>query len=542
MKIKESNMKKKLLLFVVMIIAAVSVFVIAASALTDIPEFTEIIDVTKISDKVQNPIDISSLASQVQGDNESRVLLRDANGDYQTYLTKYITRFDGGNSDGSQFVAYFDALNNATGKGYDVTSIVCIEIPEGTLRVSDTYSKTSTWTNVMYVKAPSTLIYQQHKSYNSCSNIKVIDYSKASITNLSQEFITNNSSLEVIYFPASVQVIGKWAIHGTRSLNSAYIPASLQSAESMISDATGLGKFVFFYTGSIDAGTGNTPLYTILGKTNVKEIAWDSSKDDSYYIEQAKSDCIYIVYDYNHCKAFNDNIHNYEGTGNCLDGVTCTQCNDQITSFTGHNMVETLVYANGFTGAGIYNKFCANASDCEVGKVTNEEKPAIFVMNENNGFSTKGEDGIAFGGYELNAGALDEYNRVNKDATVKYGVILINPDYLDGKESFFVNGEVNATKGFIQTDMSSARYANISIAVTGFKGNAENLSLILAIYAYTDENDVEFIQSKTTECASTKVTLGTDTLYTVTLASVKAGSSNLSDLGEYVMPSKREQE
>ena len=205
-------------------------------------------------------------------------------------------------------------------------------------------------------------------------------------------------------------------------------------------------------------------------------------------------------------------------------------------------MKETLVYANGFTGVGIYNKFCANASDCTVDKITNEEKPAIFVMNENNGFSTKGEDGIAFGGYELNAGALDEYNRVNKDATVKYGVILINPDYLDGKESFFVNGEVNATKGFIQTDMSSARYANISIAITGFKGNAENLSLILAIYAYTDENDVEFIQSKESVAYSAKVTLGAERLYAVTLASVRDGDKTLADLDEYVMPSKREQE
>ena len=536
-------MKKKLLLFVVMIIAAVSVFVIAASALTDIPEFTEIIDVTKISDKVQNPIDISSLASQVQGDNESRVLLRDENGNYQTYLTKYITQFGGGYGDGSQFVAYFYALNNATGKNYDVTSIVCIEIPEGTQRISNTYSKTSTWTNVMYVKAPSTLIYQQAKSYNSCSNIKVIDYSKASITNLEQEFITNNSSIEVVYFPASVQVIGKWAIHGTRSLSSAYIPASLQSAEGMLNSTTGSGKFVFFYTGGIASGAEHTALYTILGNTSVKEIAWDSSKNDSYYIEQAKSDSIYIVYNYNHCKAFNNNIHDYEGTGNCLEGVECTQCHDRIESFTEHKMVETLVYANGFTGAGIYNKFCANASDCTANKISNVEKPAIFVMNEYNGFSESGKDGIAFGGYCLNATALDEYNRVNKDAPVKYGVVLINPDYLDGKDSFFKDGKVNSTvenKGFLQTDMSSARYANISISVTGFTGDAENLSLILAIYAYTDANDVEFIQSQTTECASKRVTLGETSLYTVTLASVKAGNSNLSDLGDYVMPSKRE--
>jgi hypothetical protein len=90
--------------------------------------------------------------------------------------------------------------------------------------------------------------------------------------------------------------------------------------------------------------------------------------------------------------------------------------------------------------------------------------------------------------------------------------------------------------------MSSARYANISISVTGFTGKAENLSIILAIYAYTDANDVEFIQSQTTECASERVTLGETSLYTVTLASVKAGNSNLSDLGDYVMPSKREQQ
>ncbi len=538
-------MKKKLLLFVVMIIAAVSVFIIATSALTDIPEFTEVIDVTKISDKVQNPIDISSLASQVQGDNESRVLLRDENGNYQTYLTKYITQFGGGYGDGSQFVAYFYALNNATGKNYDVTSIVCIEIPEGTQRISNTYSKTSTWTNVMYVKAPSTLIYQQGKSYNSCSNIKVIDYSKASITNLEQEFITNNSSLEVIYFPASVQVIGKWAIHGTSSLNSAYIPASLQSADGMLNSSTGSGKFVFFYTGGIASGAEHTALYTILGNTSIKEIAWDSSKNDSYYIEQAKSECIYIVYDYNHCKAFNNNVHEYEGTGSCLDGVECTQCGAKIGSFTEHNIVETLVYPNGFTGVGIYNKFCANTSDCRADKISNVEKPAIFVMNEYNGFSESGKDGIAFGGYCLNATALDEYNRVNKDAPVKYGVVLINPDYLDGKDSFFKDGKVNSTtenKGFLQTDMSSARYANISISVTGFTGKAENLSIILAIYAYTDDSDIEFIQSQTTECASERVTLGETSLYTVTLASVKAGNSNLLGLGDYVMPSKREQQ
>ena len=147
--------------------------------------------------------------------------------------------------------------------------------------------------------------------------------------------------------------------------------------------------------------------------------------------------------------------------------------------------------------------------------------------------------------FQLNSVALNEYNRVNSEATVKYGVLLINPDYLDGKDSFFKDGKVNSTvenKGFVQTDMSGARYANISISVTGFSGKAENLSLILAIYAYTDANDVEFIQSQTTQCGSAKVTLGAQSLYTVTYASVKAGNSTLANLGEYEMPSKKEQQ
>jgi hypothetical protein len=213
-----------------------------------------------------------------------------------------------------------------------------------------------------------------------------------------------------------------------------------------------------------------------------------------------------------------------------------------MDKYDSHNMSEAIEYPNGFASEGILYSGCLNPNCQPLAQTT---VPAIFIMNEHNGFSESGKDGIAFGGYCLNATALDEYNRVNKDAPVKYGVVLINPDYLDGKDSFFKDGKVNSTtenKGFLQTDMSSARYANISISVTGFTGDAENLSLILAIYAYTDANDVEFIQSQTTECASKRVTLGETSLYTVTLASVKAGNSTLANLGEYIMPSEREEQ
>ncbi|MBQ8738491.1 MAG: leucine-rich repeat protein [Clostridia bacterium] len=500
-------MKKKLFILAIMIITVMSVFAITANALTQIPEFTEVIDVTKTSDKVLNPINTSALASQVQGDNNSRVLLRDANGDYQTYLTKYITQFNGGYSDGSQFVAYFDALNTATGKGYDVTSIVCIEIPEGTLRVSNTYSKTSTWTNLMYVKAPSTLVYQQYTSYNACSNLKVLDYSKASITNLDQEFITNNSSIEVVYYPASVQKIGKWSLHGTSKLSSVYVPASLQSAESMISDATGSGKFVFFYTGSIDEGTGKTPLYTILGKTNVKEIAWDSSKEDSYYIEQAKSDCIYIVYDYNHCKAFNNNVHDYKGTGSCIDGVKCEICNKTIAGTSGHQMAETLTFANGITAEGIHIEACQN-DGCTV--KTEETVNAVFTAK---GYSTNDDKNAINGGYEVNPTSLALYERLIGE--LKYGIIIANANAFGEKTFLDENNKVNSDKA-LQVEMDK-QYASFDCSINF--GTNTDIDLDLVICAYVIEGDtVTYIQSSTGE----DTTIGGESFKSVTLSQVVA--------------------
>ena len=390
-----------------------------------------------------------------------------------------------------------------------------------------------------------------------------IQLPSANIT-IENNMLSYTTHLEIIRFPeyfthfvntnanGSIRNDHHSFTHCVTDLREVYLPvtfyATMPETKYQVSYAFDGGTNVkFFYCGTLEQFNIAKKNFTDGTSTswqnngnflNATTVSYETYSAAIKLDPTAYSDGDYIIYGYNSCDAFHKGVHKFDN--DCTTADACANgCGVTATKYDAHNMSEAIEYPNGFASTGILYSGCLNPNCQPLAQTT---VPAIFVMNENNGFSTKGEDGIAFGGYELNAGALDEYNRVNMDATVKYGVILINPDYLDGKESFFVNGEVNATKGFIQTDMSSARYANISIAVTGFKGNAENLSLILAIYAYTDENDVEFIQSKTTECASTKVTLGTDTLYTVTLASVKAGSSNLSDLGEYVMPSKREQE
>ena len=83
-------MKKKVFLLLTMVALFACVLAISVSAESEIPEFTDVIDVTVTGEGVVAPIDTSSLSSleAVVNDNASRVLLRDENGNYATYLSK----------------------------------------------------------------------------------------------------------------------------------------------------------------------------------------------------------------------------------------------------------------------------------------------------------------------------------------------------------------------------------------------------------------------------------------------------------------------
>jgi peptide methionine sulfoxide reductase MsrA len=120
--------------------------------------------------------------------------------------------------------------------------------------------------------------------------------------------------------------------------------------------------------------------------------------------------------------------------------------------------------------------------------------------------------------------------------------MIVNPNYLVGKDSFIgENGIVNADSGYIQTDMTNTEYSNVSISITGFR-NAQDISLVIALYAYTEGGEIEYIQSQTTACADKSFTIGETTLYTVTFESVKNANSSLDNLDEFVIPTNKEQE
>ena len=104
-----------------------------------------------------------------------------------------------------------------------------------------------------------------------------------------------------------------------------------------------------------------------------------------------------------------------------------------------------------------------------------------------------------------------------RQATRTNGVVIMNPKYVG--DTFFTDGSANASKGFIVADMSASEYSNIKVMIDGLGAN-KSLELVIALYAYTDSADVEFIQSEDTNSACSSVEKADATLYTVSLTSV----------------------
>jgi hypothetical protein len=255
--------------------------------------------------------------------------------------------------------------------------------------------------------------------------------------------------------------------------------------------------------------------------------------------EEQKNDR-YIVYGVNKCYAFYNNKHTVTGT-NCTVADTCKNCQLPIEAQAEHILSETLTYVS-FVQNGVYTRSCTfygcTAANIKAGDEGSSRAP---LFNGGEGFSTKGEDGIA-GGYTINVDGVNEYKRINGSLT--FGIMVVNPNYYYGKDSFFdTNGKVNTSGGALQVEFTNNQYQNVSVSLTGFAG-AEGLSLVIALYVYDDAESVEFIQSTTTKCGDKNVTVGGETLYTVTLASVKAGASDLSSLGDYTIeePQKKEEQ
>ena len=452
-----------------------------------------------------------------------------------------------------------------SGSAFENTAITSITIPD-TITSFGAYvfkkcSKLTTVTGFAALFERGALTGIPQNTFENCSSLTSVDLPQSYASIGYAAFLNCSSLTGTFRVPNNCASIGEQALQGTgfetvilggtytelgnnslrsmKNLRCVYVSSKIASIPGEVFRDVPQ-KVVFYYTGSsaqglLSANAGGYN-YTITNVTSEYQIHIDNWDPDTRNVDKP-----YIIYGVNECFAFYDNKHTVTGT-DCTVDDTCKNCLDPIAAQAAHTFKETLTYPDGFVANGVYTCDCT-FNGCTVVdiKAGDEGSSRAPLFNGGEGFSTKGEDGIA-GGYTINVDGVNEYKRINGSLT--FGIMVVNPNYYYGKDSFFdTNGKVNTSGGALQVEFTNNRYQNVNVSLTGFAG-AEGLSLVIALYAYDDAENVEFIQSTTTKCGDKNVTVGGETLYTATLASVKAGASDLSSLGDYEIkePQKKEEQ
>ncbi|MBQ7226096.1 MAG: leucine-rich repeat protein [Clostridia bacterium] len=466
-------MKKKVVLLLTMVALLTCVFAISVSAASEIPQFTEVIDISSV-------IDTTNLEDKLQSDNSSRVLLRDADGNYATYLSKYITVFPG-NKSMCRFSVNFDALIKATGKTYDMTSIVCMEVPKGVLGLND-YANIKSWTSLEYIKLPTSLEFIVKEFFKQHPSLKVVDCSQSCVTTLDTSLFAECKALEVVRFPKGLNSMGNVALHNVPTLERVYFPDTFTKTGSLINGKT--QNFAIFYTGGTDDDSVRTLFRSMMPISFAPKVVvevWDPAKSDDYYVSKAKAldltddgyipdgktqysnNAVLVVYKYSKCEAFNYGVH---------------------------NKTETVSYANGYNNVGVQATICTNEG-CTYAKTV--ELPSLFTCL---GYSmSQGVNGGIVLGFRANSQAIKDYTELTGKA-VSYGVFAASYEKLGN--DIAVNNDGTTANCVIGADVSTRGNSAFDIKVIGIETEEQREAKIV-IGAYVilgsgEEATVSYIQ------------------------------------------------
>ena len=173
-----------------------------------------------------------------------------------------------------------------------------------------------------------------------------------------------------------------------------------------------------------------------------------------------------------------------------------------------HNEAHDVIFANGFTSAGVHNTYCSNATCKALDKV--EDLEAMFT-HEGYAYKERTSGGIDTK-FKINTKAMKLYEQY--EGALHFGIIVANASHFANVDVFIENGKLTSTnkdgvKSGIQVEMTSRDYDYFNCYIGGFDFANEKhvgLDLIVAGYVYgEDESDISFIQKqyKTDDNAAT---------------------------------------
>ncbi len=500
-------MKKLILMFSVMAML-ICVFAFSASATPAKPDLGVSFGEVQTSDKIVPP-------SQKYVNTTERVLLYDGQ-EYVTYPTYYIT------SNSTTFEMTFGAINTATGKNYDKTSVVMVEAPTGI-----THFKLWTfsgYTNILYCKVPGTVISYGNGagwagSFSGCSSLRMIEFADGETlldgAMFGSEMFRNCNALEYVKLPNNLKTTGAQLFQDCPSLKTVIFGAGFEtlsaSAVNFLNTSNanishkelyisanfgGEGvtlnnnmfvynstatkddspKMIFYYTGT--KSQAEALQAKALTTTNNGKLAYATIVSiDDFVRAEADGTKNYIVYGYNLCDAFYDGAHSTSQISPCV--VECSVCNDKIVKHISDFESTVVEYANGFTANGKMSCVCTSEG-CTF--ELNKELNPLFT---NLGFSAAEYGDMMSVNYRVNEDAILTYE-VLTGVTINYGVFAVMKDNVGNNDIFDENGD--ALKGVIAADITESGFDLFNLKIFGFTEEQKKIDLAMGAFVGTEKD------------------------------------------------------
>ena len=221
-------MKKRILLLAALALILVCAFAVSVSAAepSTSDSFGEITYITD-NDAINNKDDYGF----AEGDHARVVVKVPGTETYLTYPAYYIFDFrdDGATKYGWQPVLNMNYLKNATGLGYDATSVIRLEIPNFFTAVSTTYTQSHTLTSLKSVVFQSNMWMLHGSAFANLPNLETVVFEGSTSTEARSVFFGERSfagcsNLTSVTLPANTETIGTAAFLSCKKLATLVIP------------------------------------------------------------------------------------------------------------------------------------------------------------------------------------------------------------------------------------------------------------------------------------------------------------------------------